>query len=137
MPFITTLSDLNQTQIMCNFPGSYQTQIRLKFLRPLRRTDCEKKVFCLVNFLTKYKNSRHWQEPDTAISSSRAKLIFCEFNVIVIKTIHRRSNLLKTLVSQEIFVSIGLWKNLIKNSQNFQSGKCYYHFHKEFFLCCL
>ena len=33
-------------------------------------------------------------------------------NVIVIKTAHRRSDLLKTLVSQEIFANIGLRKKL-------------------------
>ena len=33
-------------------------------------------------------------------------------NVIVIKTAHRRSGMLKTLVSQEIFANIGLKKNL-------------------------
>ena len=33
-----------------------------------------------------------------------------KFKVIVIKTAHRRSNLLKTLVSQEIFASMGLRK---------------------------
>ena len=31
-----------------------------------------------------------------------------KFNVIVINTVHRRSNFLKTLVSLEIFASIGL-----------------------------
>ena len=31
-----------------------------------------------------------------------------KFNVIVIKTAHRRNNLLKILVLQEIFASIGL-----------------------------
>ena len=31
-----------------------------------------------------------------------------KFNVIVIKTAHRRSNLLKTLISQESFASTGL-----------------------------
>ena len=36
-----------------------------------------------------------------------------KFNVIVIKTAHRKSNLLKTLVSQKIFASIGLRKNLL------------------------
>ena len=44
-----------------------------------------------------------------------------KFNVIVIKTALGRSNLLNTLVSQEIFASIGLGKNLFWNSQNFQS----------------
>ena len=35
-----------------------------------------------------------------------------KFNVNVIKAVHRRSNFLKTLVSQEILASIGLRKNL-------------------------
>ena len=35
-----------------------------------------------------------------------------KFNVNVIKVAHRRSNFLKTLVSQETFTSIGLRKNL-------------------------
>ena len=36
-----------------------------------------------------------------------------KFNVIVIKTAKRRSNLLKTLVSQEIFTNIGLRKKSV------------------------
>ena len=35
-----------------------------------------------------------------------------KFDVIVLKTAHRRSDFLKTLISQEIFASIGLGKNL-------------------------
>ena len=53
-----------------------------------------------------------------------------KFNVIVIKTAHRRSDLLKTFVSQEIFASIGLRKNLFQKSQNFQSGLVFSHFLK-------
>ena len=45
-----------------------------------------------------------------------------KFNAIVIKTAHRRSNFLKTLVSHEIFVNIGLLKILFQNSQNFVNG---------------
>ena len=37
----------------------------------------------------------------------------CKFEAFVIKTAHRKSNLLKTHVSQEIFASISLRKNLL------------------------
>ena len=42
-----------------------------------------------------------------------------KFNVKVIKATHRRSNFSKTFVSQEIFASIGLRKNMFQNFQNF------------------
>ena len=43
-----------------------------------------------------------------------------KINVKVIKTAHRRSSFLKKLVSQEIIVSIGLRKNMLRNFQNFE-----------------
>ena len=48
-----------------------------------------------------------------------------KFNAKVIKATHIRSNFSETFVSQEIFVHIGLRKNLLQNSQNFGPGKCY------------
>ena len=53
----------------------------------------------------------------------------CEFkhyngqklNVKVIKATHRRINLSKTFVSQEIFARIGLRENMLQNFQNFGS----------------
>ena len=36
--------------------------------------------------------------------------------------------ILKKLTSQEIFVILGLRKNLLKIPQNFTLGKCYMHF---------
>ena len=47
-----------------------------------------------------------------------------KINVKVIKTAHRRSSFLKKLVSQEIIVSIGLRKNLLRNFQNYGQAKC-------------
>ena len=42
-----------------------------------------------------------------------------KFNVIVIKTAHRRSDFSKTLISQEIFASIGLRKICFKIARIF------------------
>ena len=56
-----------------------------------------------------------------------------KFNVIAIKTAHRGSYLLKTLISQDLFASMGLRKNLSENSQKFQSEN--WHFYKKYCQC--
>ena len=50
--------------------------------------------------------------------------------VNVIKTAHRGIKFFKKLVSQEIFVNIGLRKKMPENSQNFGSEKSYLNFFK-------
>ena len=55
-----------------------------------------------------------------------------KFNVIVIKTAHRRSDFLKTLFSQEIFVGIGFRKKSVLKLPEFSIWKMLIAFLQKF-----